>query len=153
MANVMMWVWLGIVIICVVVELCTTALTTIWFAFSGVVMIFLSKFNIPLQWQILIFLVIAFALLFVSRPLVLKKIRTQKTNVNALEGQKVIVTQKITELEKGTVKLNGVTWNAKSSDPSVEIDADTLCEITEVTGSTLVVKKIESVTDTQKEGE
>ncbi len=137
-----MWIWLALVIVFVVVELATTALTTIWFAISGVLMIFLSKFNMPLYWQILIFLLVAFALLFGTRPLVMKKIKVAKTNVNALEGKKVVVTKQITELDKGTVKLNGVTWNAKSSDQSVEIEKDTLCEIVEVAGSTLVVKPV-----------
>jgi len=142
MGSIMMWIWLAIVIVCVVVELATTSLTTIWFALSGVLMIFLSKFGIPLYWQILVFLLVAFALLFFTRPLVLKKIKVQKTNVNAMEGKKVVVTKKITELDKGTVKLSGVTWNAKSSDPSVEIEKETLCEIVEVAGSTLVVKPV-----------
>lgn len=140
--NCMMWVWLGIVIVCVVIEICTTTLTTIWFALSGVLMIFLSKFKFPLQWQILIFLIVAFGLLFGTRPLILKKIKETKTNINALEGKKVQLTKKITEFEKGTVCINGIVWNAISSDSSVEIEAETLCEILEVTGSTLVVRPV-----------
>lgn len=138
--NIMMWVWLAVVIVCVVVELLTTSLTTIWFAFSGVLMIFLSKTQIALQWQILIFLGVSFALLFVTRPLIMKKIKTHKTNVNALEGQEVLVVKTISKFQKGEAKTkNGVIWTCVA-DGDEDIPENTVGLVTKVDGNTLIIK-------------
>lgn len=139
-SNVMMWVWLSIVVICVIVELMTTSLTTIWFAFSGVLMVFLAKTGMALQWQIIIFLVVASALLFFTRPLIMKKIKTTKTNVNALEGQEVLVTKAVSKFQKGEVKTkNGVIWNCVSENEE-EIPEGTTALVTKVDGNTLIIK-------------
>jgi len=138
--NIMMWIWLGVVVACVIVELLTTSLTTIWFAFSGVLMIFLSKTGIALQWQILIFLGISFALLFLTRPLVMKKIKATKTNVNALEGQEVLVVKTISKFQKGEAKTkNGVIWTCVSEGED-EIPEGAIGLVTKVDGNTLIIK-------------
>lgn len=139
-SNVMMWVWLSIVVICVIVELMTTSLTTIWFAFSGVLMVFLAKTGMALQWQIIIFLVVASALLFFTRPLIMKKIKTTKTNVNALEEQEVLVTKSIGKFQKGEAKTkNGVIWNC-ISESEEDIPEGTFAIVTKVDGNTLIIK-------------
>lgn len=139
-SNVMMWVWLSIVVICVIVELMTTSLTTIWFAFSGVLMVFLAKTGMALQWQIIIFLVVASALLFFTRPLIMKKIKTTKTNVNALEGQEVLVTKAVSKFQKGEVKTkNGVIWNCVSENEEEILEGATAL-VTKVDGNTLIIK-------------
>lgn len=149
--SIMMWVWLAVVIVCVVVELMTTSLTTIWFALSGVLMIFLSKLGIPLQWQVLIFLVLAFALLFGTRPLIMKKILTQKTNVNALEGQEVLVVKPISKFEKGEAKTkNGVVWTCVSENEE-EIPVNATGIVTKVDGNTLIIKAKETITENKGE--
>lgn len=138
--NIMMWIWLAVVIICVVVELLTTSLTTIWFALSAILMIFLSKIGLALQWQILIFLVLSFALLFVTRPLVMKKIRPQNTNVNALEGQEVLIVKAVEQFQKGEAKTkNGVVWTCES-ESGQNIPAGSTGIVTKVNGNTLIIK-------------
>lgn len=138
--NIMMWIWLAVVIVCVVVELLTTSLTTIWFAFSGVLMIFLAKTGLALQWQIIIFLVVASALMLVTRPLIMKKIKTSKTNVNALEDQEVLVTKTVSKFQKGEVKTkNGVIWNCVSENEE-EIQKGSTAIVTKVDGNTLIIR-------------
>jgi len=138
--NVMMWVWLAVVIVCVVVELMTTSLTTIWFAFSGVLMIFLAKTGLALQWQIIIFLAVASALMFLTRPLIMKKIKTTKTNINALENQEVLVTKAVSKFQKGEAKTkNGVIWNCVSENEE-EIAKGSTALVTKVDGNTLIIK-------------
>ncbi len=138
--NIMMWIWLAVVIVCVVVELLTTSLTTIWFAFSGVLMIFLAKTGLALQWQIIIFLAVASALMFVTRPLIMKKIKTTKTNVNALEDQEVLVTKTVSKFQKGEEKTkNGVIWNCVSENEE-EIQKGSAAIVTKVDGNTLIIR-------------
>lgn len=60
-------------------------------------------------------------------------------NVNALEGQEILITKKITQFEKGEGKAkNGVIWSVTSADGS-EIAENTVCLVQKVNGNTLEV--------------
>ena len=141
--NVMPWIWTGILVICIVIECFTFSLTTIWAALASVPLIFISRTSLSLQVQILIFAVITLLLIIGTRPLALKLLRKEKNeNINNLEGQKVIVTKKITATEKGEAKAsNGVIWTAKSNNRS-EIEKDSVCRILKIEGNTLIVELI-----------
>ena len=137
------WFWLAITILCVVIEVFTFTLTTIWFAFGACVLIFVSFAPIPFKWQLLLFLLISLLLLIFTRPFALKKLKIKKipTNSDSLVGKKVLVTEKITEFQKGSVKLNGVVWSAKSEDGTV-IEKGSECVVTSIEGATALVKKV-----------
>ena len=141
--NVMPWIWTGILVICIVIECFTFSLTTIWAALASVPLIFISRTSLSLQVKILIFAVITLLLIIGTRPLALKLLRKEKNeNINNLEGQKVIVTKKITATEKGEAKAsNGVIWTAKSNNSS-EIEKDSVCRILKIEGNTLIVELI-----------
>ena len=141
--NVMPWIWTGILVICIVIECFTFSLTTIWAALASVPLIFISRTSLSLQVQILIFAVITLLLIIGTRPLALKLLRKEKNeNINNLEGQKVIVTKKITATEKGEAKAsNGVIWTAKSNNSS-EIEKDSVSRILQSEGNTLIVELI-----------
>ena len=93
--NNLMWFWLAVMIVCIVIEAATFALTTIWGAISALVMIFVSKTNMPLKWQLILFLVLTIVLVLTTRPFAMKKLKLGKntTNVNSMEGQEVLVTK------------------------------------------------------------
>ena len=68
-----------------------------------------------------------------------------KTNVNSLVGQEVLVVKKISPFQKGEVKAkNGVIWTAQNADPqsSSEIPEGTVCTIEKIDGNTLSVKPL-----------
>lgn len=139
------WLWLSVCVVCIFLEAATSSLTTIWFACGSFVMIFLSFINFPLKWQILIFALISFLLLIFTRPFAVKKLNVKKTATNSdrLIGRKCLVTQKITELQKGAVKIDGVEWSAEVFGGSkVEISEGSEVIIEEIRGATLAVKKI-----------
>ena len=137
------WFWFGMMILCLLIESFTLALTTVWFACGAFVMIFVSLLPLPFQWQLLLFLALSCALRFFTRPIALKhfKLKPARLNSDALIGKKALVIERITELEKGAVKVNGVVWSATSAD-NTEIEAGTECVITAITGATVVVEKV-----------
>ncbi len=137
------WFWFGIAVVCAVIEGLTLGLTTIWFALSAVLMIFISLLQPPFYAQCVLFALIALLLLFFTRPLALKFLHTkrEKTNADSLIGKKALVLQTITEWEKGQVKINGNVWTAASAD-SETISAGDECIIKKIEGVTLIVKKI-----------
>lgn len=71
--NNLMWFWLGVMLLCVVIEAATFALTTVWGAISAFVMIFVSRTNMPLKWQLILFLVLTIVLVLTTRPFAVKK--------------------------------------------------------------------------------
>lgn len=138
--NNLPWFWLFVTVLCIVLEGLTQTLTTVWFGCGAFVLIFLSFTHLPFKWQLLIFVVLSLVLLIFTRPFAVKKLRVKKTptNSDALIGKKVLVTEKITELQKGAVKVNGVIWSARSED-NTEIAKGTECIITGIEGATAVV--------------
>ena len=139
----MQWVWLGLMILFVAIELYTYSLTTIWLAIAALVMVFLSLLleRLSLPAQLLIFLSISAALLVFTRPLAVKKFRMggTKTNADSLVGKRALVSKSIGEFEKGEVKVGGQVWSAVSDDGS-EIAEGSKCEILRIEGVKLVVR-------------
>lgn len=137
------WIWVALVILFALIEAFTLGLTTIWFAIAALVMVFLSFLPIPLTAQILIFLGLAAALLFFTRPLAIKKFKMgkEKTNVDSLIGKHALVIKTMSEFEKGEVKMNGQIWTAHAEDNS-EIKEGTKCEVVRIEGVQAIVRSL-----------
>jgi membrane protein implicated in regulation of membrane protease activity len=141
----MRWVWVALVVVFAIIEAFTLGLTTIWPALAAFVMVFLSFFKIPLQVQIIIFLLISAVLLYFTRPIAIRKFKTGKvkTNVDSLAGMSALVTRQIREFDRGEVKLNGQFWTARSEDGST-INEGTRCEVIRIEGVQAIVRPLGS---------
>ena len=137
------WVWVAVTIICVVIESLTLALTTIWFGISAFVMVFLAFTPLPFVAQLFIFVALAMALLIFTRPVVKKKLSQKQiaTNYERIIGQIAVVTKKITALDKGSIKINGMEWTAAVKEDIV-LEKGSKCIIEEIAGVTAYVKQI-----------
>ena len=143
LGNNLPWVWVAVTIICVVVESLTLALTTIWFGISAFVMVFLAFTPLPFVAQLFIFVALAMVLLIFTRPIVKKKLSQKQiaTNYERIIGQIAVVTKKITALEKGSVKINGMEWTAAVKEDIV-LEEGSKCIIEEIAGVTAYVKNV-----------
>ena len=137
------WVWVAVTIICVIIESLTLSLTTIWFGISAFVMVFLAFTPIPFSVQLFIFVVLALILLIFTRPFVKKKLNQRKiaTNYERVIGQVAVVTRKITSLDKGSIKINGMEWTA-AIEGEGSLEEGSKCIIEEIAGVTAYVKEI-----------
>jgi len=137
------WLWVIFVIIFTLIEIFTLGLTTVWFAVSALLMVFLSFAKIPLPLQFLIFLSIATLLLIFTRPLAIKKFKMgrEKTNVDSLAGKHALLIKGISEFECGEVRLNGLIWAARSENNEA-IAAGSTCVILGVEGVQLIVRPL-----------
>lgn len=140
--NNLPWFWVAVLILSIIIEAATMALTTIWAAIAAVPLIFVSMLPVPFKWQLLLFAVLALALALITRPFAVKKLRVgehDSTNVNALEGQKVLLSKAVSAFEKGEVKArNGVIWTAVSASGD-DIPENTVCTVVRVEGNNLIV--------------
>ena len=141
--NNLPWVWVAVTIICVVIESLTLSLTTIWFGISAFVMVFLAFTPLPFPAQLLIFVVLAMVLLIFTKPIVKKKLSQKKiaTNYERVIGQIAVVTKRITALEKGSVKINGMEWTAAVKEDTT-LEEGSKCMVEEIAGVTAYVKQI-----------
>ena len=137
------WVWVAVTIICVVIESLTLALTTIWFGISAFVLVFLAFTPLPFVAQVFIFVALALVLLIFTRPVVKKKLSQKQiaTNYERVIGQIAVVTKKITALDKGAIKINGMEWTAAVKEDLV-LEKGSKCIIEEIAGVTAYVKSI-----------
>ena len=136
------WFWLIMLVVFVVIEAFTMSLTTIWAALSSLPLIFIAKTGLPFKWQLLIFVLLTLLLIIFTRPFAVKKLKLgrDKTNVNNMEGQEILVTKSILQFQKGDAKSkNGGIWTVTSAD-GTEIPENTICIVTKVQGNTLEIK-------------
>ena len=145
MDNPFIWIWLGLVVVFIIFEVCTTSLTTIWFAGGAMLSFILALLKAPLWTQITAFVVVSVLLLIFTRPLVEKvlKVGTSKTNIDSLIGQKAKVLVEINnDKDMGFAVVNGQEWTARAEDGSEIIPEDVIVEIVAISGVKLIVKKI-----------
>lgn len=142
MGEYMVWIWLALLGILILTEIATVQLTTIWFAGGALVSMLLAAFGVKsILIQIIAFLAVSVILLVATRPVVKKYINknSQPTNADRCIGEKAVVTQEINNLlGKGTVKVNGVEWSARSESDS-EIPVQTTVTVKRIDGVKLIV--------------
>ena len=135
--------WLVIFVLMVIIEIPTVGLTTIWFAGGEVISFLLALFGAPFTAQVVVFLVVSFLLLFLTRPIAMKhlNIKRTRTNVDELAGKHAVVTKEINNIKgEGQIILNGIEWTARSEDDEV-IPVDTEVEVVEIKGVKAFVRQ------------
>lgn len=107
---------------------------------------FAASMSLSVEWQIFVFCLFTILSFFLIRPALLKWAynRSHKinTNVDAYIGRLAIVVDEINSSdEKGSVKLDGSVWQARSADGSV-IPSGKTVQITKVDSIVFEVKPL-----------
>ena len=114
--------WAVALVLLLIVEGATAQLVTIWFAAGALAALIAAALKAPLWLQITLFVVVSAVTLIATRPIV-KKITNRKAeslNADRIIGRQAIVTERIDNLEgTGSIKVDGLTWTARSADDSV----------------------------------
>lgn len=140
----MMVFWLVLTILCVVVEIATVGLVSIWFAGGALIACFLAiaEIHVIIQWSV--FLLVSLALVIFTRPLAersLNKNRT-KTNYEGIIGKVVRVTERIDNInETGTALVNGQEWTARAESDNIVFEQGEVAQVVNIAGVKLIVKK------------
>ena len=137
-------VWLIILALCLVVEIATLGLVTIWFAGGALVTFFVAMVTDSLLIQVIVFLAVSLLLLFFTRPVAKRFYNNKrtKTNVDSVIGEQCKVTETIDNFnETGTVLLNGLEWTARSKE-NVVIEAGARVKVCAVDGVKVIVEQV-----------
>lgn len=135
--------WLIIFAACLIIEIITLGLTTIWACGGALVAMIIAFFSGSLALQVVAFLVVTTILFFTTRPLAKKHMdnRLEKTNVESLIGKHVIVSADIDNLKsQGQVMIGGVEWTARSKNGDT-IESGTEVVIDEISGVKAIVTR------------
>lgn len=144
--TVTVYVWLGLLILFLVIEIATVGLTTIWMAGGALGALILDLAGLNLWWQIGAFLVVSFTMLAFTRPFVVKYINShhEKTNYEGIIGKVVRITEKVDNLQQtGTAVVNGLEWTTRAERDDVILDPGDLAKVVNISGVKLIVKKYE----------
>lgn len=139
-----LWIWLGIVIISLIVELATVGLTSIWMAGGGLVSLIFAAIGAPVWLQVVAFFVSTGVLLVFTRPLAVKYLNRKRTNTNvdALRGKIVRIIERVdNEKETGKAYVNGMEWTARSDIYEETFEVDEMAEVVDISGVKLILKK------------
>ena len=138
----MVWIWLGIVIFLIFIEVTTVQLTTVWFVVSGIISMILSLFIDSVEIEFAVFVLGGVFLLITTRPYLLKKLKVgeSKTNLDRIIGMKGIVSEDISTLSPGEVKVDGKRWTAIADN---DIKEGSTVEVLEIIGVKIKVKEID----------
>lgn len=140
----MIYAWVALMIVFAAVELITPQLVCIWFAIGSLGAFIAASLNAPLWQQIVIFILVSVIMIFVTRPLYQRFVKTKlvPTNSDRLIGETAVVTEAIDNLEaKGAVKVQGQVWSARSENGEI-IPENSRVTVLRIEGVKLIVNII-----------
>ncbi|MBQ3061143.1 MAG: NfeD family protein [Lachnospiraceae bacterium] len=136
--------WLIAMVVLLLFELATVALTTIWFAAGALVASIVSLFCDKLIVQVLVFIFVSIGILVLLRPSMVRKFneKTNKTNIDEWIGKRVRIIEKVdNNAATGCAVLNGQEWTARAQDDSVTFDVGDMATIANISGVKLILTK------------
>lgn len=139
-----LYIWVGVIILCVAVEAFTLDLSAIWFAVGGVAALVAASLSLEVTAQLVIFVLFSAALLVLVRPICRRFLKTKNepTNADRIIGETAIVTEQIDNIrETGAVKVLGSEWSARSTDGAV-IPSGAQVKVVAIRGVKAVVEKV-----------
>ena len=114
MSTVALWSVLAVGFL--VLEGCTVAMVSLWFAIGAAAALVLSLLGAALWLQLVVFLAVSGVLLALLRPMMRKYVKITRTNVDSVLGTQGLVTEDIDNVAyQGQVKLGAMTWTARST--------------------------------------
>ena len=143
MAGYDIWVWVAVIVVSLIIEFTTMEITSIWFSIGGLIALILAALTVSAEIQVIVFIVVSAGLLLTLRRWAKNKLLSssnEPTNLDLLKQEKLKLLSPITSTEKGTLKFNGIIWNAISEN-NEPIEQDAFVKVVEIKGNKLIVKR------------
>ena len=134
--------WLALLILFLVAEGATAAVTTIWFALGAVVAMIAALLGAEIWLQVVLFAVVSVICLLALRPVLKKYLdpKKTKTNIDAVIGKQALVLEQIDNVNgTGRVKIDSMEWTARAVDGKT-IEKDTVVVVEKIEGVKVFVK-------------
>ncbi|MCD8356648.1 MAG: NfeD family protein [Clostridia bacterium] len=138
------YLWLVVLIACLVIEACTTQLLTIWLAVGSIGAIVAAALGLNEAVQLGICLALSFILLLLLRPMARSILHTSqdRTNADRIIDQTAIVIQTIDEKNSsGQIKLMGQVWTARAMQNDEIISEGEVVVVRSISGVKAIVER------------
>lgn len=147
--NIMTWVWLGVLVLFVLVELVDAGtLVSIWFSLGAIIPLCMTAYQTYATWyiilQIVVFgLVSTLSILFLRKfaKKALFKNNNETTNLDMYLGKEIKVVK--VENGKAVAKLNGIEYTV-IGEKEENFEVGEKVSIVKFSGNKIIVKKIEN---------
>ncbi len=109
--------WLVLLIILLIIEIITVGLTSIWAAGGALAALVLNLLDISLLWQVVVFFIVTFVLLYFTRPFAIRFINTrrEKTNYEGIIGKTIRIAETVDNISQtGMAVVNGQEWTVRA---------------------------------------
>lgn len=137
-------IWLIVFVVCIVAEIISMGLTTIWFAGGALAATVVAAIGAPLWLQIAVFAVVSLVLLYFTRPIAVKYFNKDrvKTNAESLVGKQAIVISEVDNLQGiGQVTVGGQEWSARTTEEGITLPVGSVVVIRAISGVKLMVEE------------
>ena len=136
-------IWIAVGVFFLIVELCTTALVSIWFVPAAIITCLLSFVIKSAIWQVAIFVFLSAIFMVVFRKIYKKYIKKPIDDVDQNEKLlgKIVTVIDETNAINGRVKLGDIYWKAITENGET-LSQNEKAVIKGVQGTTLVVTKL-----------
>ena len=137
--------WLGLTIVLGVAEMFSLDLILIMLAAGALVGMITAIIGLPIALQVLAASAAALAAIAMVRPTMVKRLHSGpelSLGHGKLVGKQGIVTEDISGLSAGRIKLAGELWTAEPYDETTSIAAGETVEVLEIRGATAVVHPV-----------
>ena len=141
-------VWVAVAILLGITELASLDLILLMLALGALVGALGAIVGAPFVLQAILAVVTSVACLGALRPQLVKRLHAGPDLVQGhskLVGQRAMVTQRMTGLQVGQIKLGGETWTAAPYDESLVIEPGDSVEVLQIRGATAYVHPIPSI--------
>ncbi len=138
------FLWVAVIIVGIAVEAATFYLISIWFAVGALAALVTLTIGGSFFVQLLVFAVVSALMLALVRPFTRHLLRPKgaRTNADRILGEAALVTEEIDNAQaKGTIKVFGQVWSARSADGAV-IPAGETVRICSISGVKAIVERI-----------
>lgn len=140
----LMTIWLIVFVACIVIEIITMGLTTIWFAGGALIAAVGAALEIPFWMQVVLMVLVSLVLLYFTRPVAVKYFNKDrvKTNVESLIGKQAIVISEIDNLQGiGQVTVGGQEWTARTVEEGITLPVGSVVVVRAISGVKLMVEE------------
>lgn len=139
------WLWIGMIILAVIMEVLTDQLISIWFIPGAFISAILSLCQVDFIWQALVFAVISAVAVPVGK-IILGKSKSNtdtRTNIDAIIGEKCVVSEKVDNFAGcGLVRVKGQYWSARGVNENDVFEVGEVLSVVAIEGVKLICKKI-----------
>ena len=137
--------WLGLAALLAVLEMFSLDLVLLMLAAGALVGMALAILDLPFVVQFLAAAAAAVGALLVVRPSAVRRLHTGpelQIGHGKLVGRKAIVTEEISHLKPGRIRLSGEVWTAEPYDETMTIGVGETVDVMEIRGATAYVHPV-----------